>query len=103
MNKIIHITKYSIFLLCSKLTFASTTTGITQIDHNTTLGETILTVAAKWGGVGLLVAAGVMFGMGKMKGEALGMAFYLLIGLGLISAGFGWWATGSGFGSGFSF
>lgn len=89
--------------LYSFAVFASTTTGIAQIDNNTTIGESILTVAAKWGGVGLLVAAGVMFGLGKMKGEALGFAFYLLIGLGLISAGFGWWATGSGFGSGFSF
>ncbi len=85
------------------MAFASTTTGITQIDENTGIGEKILTVAGKWGGVGLLVAAGVMFGMGKMKGEALGFAFYLLIGLGLISAGFGWWATGSGFGNGFAF
>jgi hypothetical protein len=91
------------FLLYSFMAFASTTTGIQQIDHNATIAESILTVTAKWGGVGLLVAAGVMFGLGKMKGEALGFAFYLLIGLGLISAGFGWWATGSGFGEGFSF
>ena len=85
------------------MAFASTTTNIPQIDDNATIGEEILTVAAKWGGVGLLVSAGVMFGLGKMKGEALGFAFYLLIGLGLISASFGWWSKGSGFGSGFSF
>lgn len=73
-------------------------TGIGAIDDNVTIGQNILTVVAKWGGVGLLVGAGIMLGMGKLKGEALGFLFYILLGLGLICAGFGWWTGSSGFG-----
>jgi hypothetical protein len=88
---------YFTALICiySVMSFAKgiDNTGITAIDDNVTIGQNILTLTAKWGGIGLLVGAGVMLGMGKLKGEALGFLFYLILGLGLICAGFSWWNT----------
>lgn len=66
-------------------------TGIDAIDNNVSVGQKILTLTAKWGGIGLLVGAGIMLGLGKLRGEALGFLFYLILGLGLICAGFSWW------------
>ena len=81
--------------------YAEDVTGVDSIDNTLRTGQTILKVVAKWGGVALLVAAGILFGLGKAKGEAIGMGFYIVIGLGIIAAAFGWWNTI--FTSGFTF
>lgn len=73
--------------------YAADTVGVPSIDHTLSTGQTILKVVAKWGGIALLVSAGILFGLGKAKGEAIGIGFYIVIGLGIIAAAFGWWDT----------
>ncbi|MBY0380060.1 MAG: hypothetical protein K2P99_06660 [Burkholderiales bacterium] len=92
---------FLIFWFFSCAVFAADMTGVSQIDNTLSTGQTIIKVVAKWGGIALLVAAGIMFGLGKAKGEAIGLGFYMVIGLGIIAAAFGWW--NSIFTSGFAF
>jgi hypothetical protein len=92
---------FLVLSLCSFMTFAADMTGIAQIDSPLHTGETIIQVVAKWGGIALLVTAGIMYGLGKAKGEAIGIGFYIIIGLGIIAAAFSWWNTQ--FTSGFIF
>ena len=41
--------------------------------------QQVLKVAAKWGGIGILVSAAILFGSGKAKGEALTWLFWLVL------------------------
>lgn len=94
---ILAIGSFTFSIMC----FAADMTGIAQIDSPLHTGETIIQVVAKWGGIALLVTAGIMYGLGKAKGEAIGIGFYIIIGLGIIAAAFSWWNTQ--FTSGFVF
>lgn len=80
-------------LLLSKLVMAADATGINGLDTTITQGQEVLRVAARWGGVGLLVFVGLMFGFTKAKGEGLTFLLWLVLGLGLIISAFGWWTT----------
>lgn len=73
--------------------WAMDSTGISGLDTTISSGQSVLKVAAKWGGIGILVAAAILFGSGKAKGEALTWLFWLVLACGLIIAGFGWWTT----------
>ena len=81
--------------LCSLYitSWAMDTTGLSGLDTTIGSGQQVLKVAAKWGGIGILVAAAILFGSGKAKGEALTWLFWLVLACGLIIAGFGWWTT----------
>mgnify|MGYP006090165291 CR=1 FL=1 len=73
--------------------WAMDSTGLTGLDTTIDSGQKVLKVAAKWGGIGILISAAILFGSGKAKGEALTWLFWLVLACGLIIAGFGWWTT----------
>jgi hypothetical protein len=87
--------------LFSAICYAEEMTNIAALDKTLSTGQTILKVVAKFGGIAVLVVAGFIFATGKAKGEAIGIMFYVLLGLGIIASAFGWWGTI--FTSGFAF
>lgn len=89
-----------LLLIVSYFTYAVDATGIPEIDKPISQGQTILKLIAKWGGIAMIVLAGLMFGQGKLRGQALNYGVSLILGLGLVSAAFGWWDTN--FTSGFA-
>lgn len=100
-KKTINFVKNISMFLSVKMIFAADMTGVAALDNTIGTGERIISILAKWGGIALLVSGGIMFGLGKVKGEALSLGVWIILGLGLIIAGFGWWNTA--FTSGFSF
>ncbi|MCE2706739.1 MAG: hypothetical protein LW807_06660 [Proteobacteria bacterium] len=91
------------FILFSAICYAADASiaDIPQLNKTLSTGQTLLKVVAKVGGIAVLVVAGFIFATGKAKGEAIGIMFYVLIGLGIVASAFGWWDTI--FTSGFAF
>ena len=100
-KKTINVIKNVTVFLFVMVALAADMTGVAALDNTIGTGERIISILAKWGGIALLVSGGIMFGLGKVKGEALSLGVWIILGLGLIIAGFGWWNTA--FSSGFSF
>lgn len=93
MQKLIKLVKFLYLLLFVKLTWAADTSSIQGLNKTLTSGQELVQIAAKWGGMALIVAGGIMIGLGKAKAEALSLIVYILLGLGLIIAAWGWWPT----------
>ena len=99
MKKFLFITS---LMILTGVCYAANVTGVDSIDKTMGTAQQVIQVVARWGGIALLVSAGIIFGLGKAKGEAIGIGFYLAIGLGIIAAGFSYWGTVLGT-SGFAF
>jgi hypothetical protein len=81
--------------------FATDSTGISQLDTQATAFETGVRVFAKWGGIVMIVIAGVLFGSGKAQGQSGHLLFGIVLAIGLIMGAWGWFSDN--FSYGFSF
>lgn len=89
----------SIFLLNN--VFATDSTGVSQLDTQATAFQTGVRVFAKWGGILMIVIAGVIFGSGKAQGQSGHLLFGIVLAIGLIMGAWGWFSNN--FSYGFSF
>lgn len=89
----------SIFVLNN--VFATDSTGVSQLDTQATAFQTGIRVFAKWGGILMIVIAGVLFGSGKAQGQTGHLLFGIVLAIGLIMGAWGWFSNN--FSYGFSF
>ena len=76
----------------------ATTTGISGVDTNVSLGTRVIQVFCFVLGLGCVGYAAYMFGTGKSKGQSLELLWGLLVMGGLVVGGTAWWMTqASGF------
>lgn len=104
MKKLFNKTKLlcfisSIFLL--NHVFATDSTGVSQLDTQATAFQTAIRVFAKWGGILMIVIAGVMFGSGKAQGQSAHLLFGIVLAIGLIMGAWGWFSNNFSYGFAF--
>ena len=85
LNKIILLLSLSFYSL---LSYAADTTGISDIDDMVNAGQSILKVAAKWGGILTVVGAALALGSGRLQGSLAQTVCKVLIVIGLLMASY---------------
>ena len=105
MFQIISSVKKTILMLSlslySLVVYASDTTGISDVDDMLKTGQTIVGVAAKWGGIVTVVVAALALGSGKLQGAASQAVSKVFIVIGLLIAAYSYF--GKEISWGFSF
>ncbi len=81
--------------------FATDSTGVAQLDTQATAFETGVRVFAKWGGILMIVIAGVIFGSGKAQGQSGHLLFGIVLAIGLIMGAWGWFSDNFSYGFAF--
>ena len=81
--------------------FATDSTGVSQLDTQATAFQTAVRVFAKWGGILMIVIAGVMFGSGKAQGQSAHLLCGIVLAIGLIMGAWGWFANNFSYGFAF--
>lgn len=89
----------SIFLLNN--VFATDSTGVSQLDTQASAFQTGVRVFAKWGGILMIVIAGVIFGSGKAQGQSGHLLFGIVLAIGLIMGAWGWFSNNFSYGFAF--
>ena len=87
------------FLLMCKLAWAADSFGVAELDKGKTTWSTAIKVICKYGGITALAILGLGYAFKFIK--EVGTLFWVIFGLGIIAAGYGWWDTF--FTSGFAF
>lgn len=87
--------------ILTKLATAADTVDIGDLNTKLSSGKQLLQFGAKWGGIGVVVAAGLGLASGKLDGQVGEKICKGLIGLGLIMSAFSWF--GDSFTNGFAF
>ncbi|MFN8771027.1 MAG: hypothetical protein ACK5Z5_09880 [Neisseriaceae bacterium] len=99
MQKILNKVYVACFLLICKVTIAADSFGIAELDKGKSTFNTAIKVICKYGGLTSIVILGIMYAFRFIK--EIGTLFWVLLGVSIIAAGYGWWD--SFFTSGFSF
>lgn len=81
--------------------FATDSTGVQQLDTQATVFQTAVRVFAKWGGIVMIVIAGIMFGSGKAQGQSAHLLFGIVLAIGLIMGAWGWFSANFTYGFAF--
>jgi hypothetical protein len=89
------------FFMISQLIYAQDTTGITGVDDMISSGQSIIAVAAKWGGILTVVGSAIALGSGRLEGALAQTVCKILIVIGLLIAAFGFFGPKISYG--FSF
>ncbi len=97
MLQIISSFKKIIFTLSlsfySLVVYASDTTGIRDVDDMLKTGRSIVSVAAKWGGIVTVVVAALALGSGRLQGSAAQTISKVFIVIGLLMAAFSYFGN----------
>lgn len=104
MKKLLTKTKLLCFISSMFLlnhVFATDSTGVSQLDTQATAFQTAIRVFAKWGGILMIVIAGVMFGSGKAQGQSAHLLFGIVLAIGLIMGAWGWFSNNFSYGFAF--
>lgn len=72
----------------SLVAYAQDTTGISDVDDMLSSGQSIIKVAAKWGGILTVVGAALALGSGRLEGALAHTVCKILIVIGLLTAAF---------------
>ena len=75
-----------ILYLYSVLVWAKDTTDIAGVDDMLTAGQSIISVAAKWGGIVTVVGAALALGSGRLEGALAQTICKILVVVGLLIA-----------------
>ena len=104
MKKLISRTKLVSFTLAVFFlnnVFATDSTGVSQLDSQASAFQTGIRVFAKWGGILMIVIAGVIFGSGKAQGQSGHLLFGIVLAIGLIMGAWGWFSNNFSYGFAF--
>lgn len=104
MKKLISRTKLVGFILAVFFlnnVFATDSTGVSQLDSQASAFQTGIRVFAKWGGILMIVIAGVIFGSGKAQGQSGHLLFGIVLAIGLIMGAWGWFSNNFSYGFAF--
>ncbi|MCE2706537.1 MAG: hypothetical protein LW807_05615 [Proteobacteria bacterium] len=92
---ILKIVAFSVLFLCGAVSYAadSSSIQITGVSEMLGNGETMLKVAAKWGGITTVVGAALALGRGRLEGALAQTICKILIVCGLLIAAFSYFGT----------
>lgn len=91
MRKKIVMSQVILFIslwIYSVMANAADTTGITEIDDMVSSGQSILKVAAKWGGILTVVGGALALGSGRLEGALAKTICKILVVIGLLMAAY---------------
>ncbi|MBP9742401.1 MAG: hypothetical protein KBD37_03490 [Burkholderiales bacterium] len=91
MSKKIVMSQVILFIslwIYSAMANAADTTGIAEIDDMVSSGQSILKVAAKWGGILTVVGAALALGSGRLEGALAKTICKILVVIGLLMAAY---------------
>ncbi len=74
--------------LYSGISYAQDTTNISEIDDMLQDGQSMIKVAAKWGGILTVVGAALLLGRGRLEGAIAQTICKILVVIGLLMAAF---------------
>lgn len=77
-----------LLILLISLVHAQDATGISDVDDMINSGQSIIKVAAKWGGITTVVGAALALGSGRLEGALAHTVCKILIVIGLLAAAF---------------
>ena len=88
-----HINSWQIYFclslfICFGGVYASDMTGISGVDDMLVSGQSIVKVAAKWGGIITVVGAALALGSGRLEGALAQTICKILVVIGLLVAAF---------------
>ena len=77
----------------TKLVFAQDSVGIGELDDLLRSGQSMVRVAAKWGGILTVVGAAITLGRGRLEGALAQTVCKILIVIGLLVASFSYFGN----------
>jgi hypothetical protein len=80
---------------------ATDQTGISQLDDSASKFQKGVQVFAKWGGILMIVIAGVVFGSGQAQGQTAKLLFGIVLAVGCIMGAWGWFSANFSYGFAF--
>ena len=84
---------YGVLVFYSALTKAQDMTNIAEIDDMLQGGQSMIKVAAKWGGILTVVGAAIMLGRGRLEGALAQSICKILVVIGLLMAAFSYFGA----------
>ena len=80
------------------LAHATDSTGISQLDDPATKFQKGVQVFAKWGGILMIVIAGIVLGSGQAQGQTAKVLFGVVLAVGCIMGAWGWFSNNFSYG-----
>jgi|GEM_PF-2847267 len=90
-----------LMILMFGIAHATDSSGIQELDDQSTKFQNGVKVFAKWGGILMIVIGGVVIGSGKAQGALANTIFGIVLAIGLIMGAWGWFSAN--FSQGFAF